>query len=86
MQLNIGKRTVSTTVRLSFSADSVGWMKNFCEIWKILCLAAGRGLQIYLIMESQQIYYTPKVEVLEMCQEGVLCGSNEIVDENIGEW
>ena len=44
MQLNIGKRTVSTTVRLSFSADSVGLMKNFCEIWEILYLAAGRGL------------------------------------------
>ena len=33
-----------------------------------------------------QHYITPDVEVLEIQPEGVLCGSNEIVDENFGEW
>lgn len=37
-------------------------------------------------MESGEIYCSPKIEVLEICQEGILCGSNEIVDENTGEW
>lgn len=57
------------------------------QLTGLLCDVLRSNLtNLCLIMESQQIYYTPKVEVLEMCQEGVLCGSNEIVDENIGEW
>lgn len=37
-------------------------------------------------METNRKYFAPEVEVLEIEQEGVLCGSNEIVDENFGEW
>ena len=33
-----------------------------------------------------QIYLSPKTEVLDICQEGVLCASNEIILENDGEW
>lgn len=31
-------------------------------------------------------YITPEIEVLEVYSEGVICGSNEILDENEGEW
>lgn len=37
-------------------------------------------------MESMQIYLSPKVEILDLYQEGVLCASNEIILENDGEW
>ena len=33
-----------------------------------------------------QIYLSPKVEILDLYQEGVLCASNEIILENDGEW
>lgn len=35
-------------------------------------------------MES--VYYSPSVEVLELVQEGVLCGSNESLEDDWGEW
>ena len=31
-------------------------------------------------------YQSPESEILEMQSEGLLCGSNEIVDENEGIW
>jgi hypothetical protein len=31
-------------------------------------------------------YETPIVEVLDVCSEGVLCGSNELLEENEGIW
>lgn len=31
-------------------------------------------------------YITPEIEVLEVYSEGVICGSNEFLDENEGEW
>ena len=31
-------------------------------------------------------YITPEIEVLVVYSEGVICGSNEILDENEGEW
>ena len=31
-------------------------------------------------------YISPEVEVLDVYEEGVLCGSNEYVGENEGEW
>lgn len=31
-------------------------------------------------------YISPEVEVLDVYAEGVLCGSNEYVGENEGEW
>ena len=31
-------------------------------------------------------YQTPEIVILEINAEGVLCGSNEFVDENEGEW
>ena len=33
-----------------------------------------------------EVYISPEIEVLELYQEGVLCGSNEFVLENEGEW
>ena len=39
-------------------------------------------------MENTKInvYESPVTEVIELCFEGVLCGSNEHVGENDGEW
>ena len=38
-------------------------------------------------MESHSYdYQSPEFEILEMQSEGLLCGSNEIVDENDGIW
>lgn len=31
-------------------------------------------------------YISPEVEVLDLSLEGILCGSNELVDENEGVW
>lgn len=33
-----------------------------------------------------QEYITPELEVLYCQPEGVLCGSNELLEENEGEW
>lgn len=33
-----------------------------------------------------QIYFTPEIEILDIDHEGILCGSNEIIRENEGEW
>ena len=32
------------------------------------------------------IYESPEIQILEINTEGILCGSNEIVDENEGYW
>ena len=34
----------------------------------------------------QQEYLSPAVEILGILSEGVLCASNETLDENYGEW
>ena len=31
-------------------------------------------------------YISPEVDILEIQSEGVLCGSNEVLDEYEGEW
>jgi hypothetical protein len=31
-------------------------------------------------------YVSPKIEILDMASEGVLCASNETLDENEGIW
>ena len=31
-------------------------------------------------------YISPEIEILDLCQEGVLCASNESVLENEGTW
>lgn len=31
-------------------------------------------------------YISPEVEILDVVSEGVLCGSNETMDENDGIW
>ena len=31
-------------------------------------------------------YISPEVEILDLVSEGVLCGSNETLDENDGIW
>jgi hypothetical protein len=36
-------------------------------------------------MEENE-YITPNMTMLDLCSEGVLCGSNEIIDENDGIW
>lgn len=40
----------------------------------------------FVVMNSNLNYYSPEIEVLDMMPEGVLCGSNEIIDENDGVW
>jgi len=32
------------------------------------------------------IYESPEIQILEINTEGILCGSNEIVNENEGYW
>lgn len=31
-------------------------------------------------------YVTPAIEIIRIYQEGILCASNESLDENEGEW
>lgn len=33
-----------------------------------------------------QEYTTPQIEILQIQSEGLLCSSNELLDENYGEW
>ena len=35
---------------------------------------------------GEKQYQSPEVKVLELYSEGLLCASNEYVDENEGEW
>lgn len=35
---------------------------------------------------KNNVYESPVTEVIDLCFEGVLCGSNEHVGENDGEW
>lgn len=44
------------------------------------------GRRNYIINMEDKRYETPEIEVLEIDAEGVLCASNEILDENEGEW
>lgn len=39
-----------------------------------------------MVEEVNVAYVTPKIDVMEVYSEGVICGSNEYVDENFGEW
>lgn len=31
-------------------------------------------------------YISPEMEILDLVSEGVICGSNELLEENEGEW
>ena len=31
-------------------------------------------------------YEAPLIVLIELCPEGVICGSNELLEENEGEW
>lgn len=31
-------------------------------------------------------YISPEMEILDLVSEGVLCASNELLEENEGEW
>ena len=31
-------------------------------------------------------YISPEMEILDIVSEGVICGSNELLEENEGEW
>lgn len=34
----------------------------------------------------KQEYITPQIEILQLQSEGLLCSSNELLEENYGEW
>ena len=52
-----------------------------------LLLLQGLGEKTMPEMELQSYdYQSPEFEILEMQSEGLLCGSNEIVDEYEGIW
>lgn len=36
-------------------------------------------------MEEKR-YVIPEISVIEIYSEGVICGSNELLEENEGEW
>ena len=36
--------------------------------------------------KGMDLYISPEIEILDLCQEGVLCASNEVILENDGEW
>ena len=37
-------------------------------------------------MGNTIFYISPTTKTLEIAPEEILCGSNEFVDENVGEW
>lgn len=36
--------------------------------------------------EQFEFYQLPMIETIEVAYEGVICGSNELLEENEGEW
>ena len=40
--------------------------------------------QKLILMEKE--YISPEVEILDVVSEGVLCASNELLEETEGEW
>ena len=36
--------------------------------------------------KQQEIYLVPKISVIEIMSEGIICSSNEKLDETEGEW
>ena len=41
---------------------------------------------IKIIILMQKEYISPEVEILDVVSEGVLCASNELLEETEGEW
>ncbi len=55
--------------------------------WNYLSIFAHINLQtIKIIILMQKEYISPEVEILDVVSEGVLCASNELLEETEGEW
>lgn len=55
--------------------------------WNYLSIFAHINLQtIQIIILMEKEYISPEVEILDVVSEGVLCASNELLEETEGEW
>lgn len=53
---------------------------NFAEIFKT------SQMEMKNFNIAIEDYISPEVSVIDILPEGVLCGSNEMLDQNEGEW
>lgn len=68
---------------LAMMTDAVRTALHILCIYSLIIPGAGN---VCVVMELMQYYVAPEIEILEVVPEGLLCGSNETVDENDGEW
>lgn len=65
------------------SAGSEFWIRTATPLGTLTVILTKVGA--VNIMEGNE-YISPHLSELEFYPEGVLCGSNEIIDENDGVW
>ena len=65
------------------SAGSEFWIRTVTPLGTLTVILTKGGA--VNIMEENE-YISPHLTELEFYPEGVLCGSNEIIDENDGIW
>ena len=65
------------------SAGSEFWIRTVTPLGTLTVILT--KVEAVNIMEENE-YISPHLTELEFYPEGVLCGSNEIIDENDGVW
>ena len=66
------------------SAGSEFWIRTVTPLGTLTVILTKVGGAVNIMEENE--YISPHLTELESYPEGVLCGSNEIIDENDGVW
>ena len=66
------------------SAGSEFWIRTVTPLGTLTVILTKVGGAVNIMEENE--YISPHLTELEFYPEGVLCGSNEIIDENDGVW
>ena len=66
------------------SAGSEFWIRTVTPLGTLTVILTKVGGAVNIMEENE--YISPHLTELEFYPEGVLCGSNEIIDENDGIW
>ena len=66
------------------SAGSEFWIRTVTSLGTLTVILTKVGGAVNIMEENE--YISPHLTELEFYPEGVLCGSNEIIDENDGVW
>ena len=66
------------------SAGSEFWIRTVTPLGTLTVILTTVGGAVNIMEENE--YISPHLTELEFYSEGVLCGSNEVIDENDGVW